>query len=259
MLSAHSVITGVINRNVKCEIMRAFLLTLLLTTLAHHGHAESRLLIAVASNFEPTARALADDFQQANPAIHVVISSAASGTHFHQISRGAPFAIFLSADQDYPRKLAAAGKFGAVKTYALGELVLASHQAFDYNEAMQAVKTGSKIAIANPQTAPYGRAATEVLAYAGITSPAIQAQNVAQTLHFLTTGAVQYALTAKSHVLHQAPLFWLPAPKVYGSIEQAGILLEPNNDQAVAFWHYLFSAPARNIITQFGYGVSSDA
>ena len=236
--------------------MGKLLLTLFLAVMASTSQANSRLLIAVASNFEPTARALASAFEQQHPAINIHISSAASGTHFHQIERGAPFAIFLSADQAYPQLLAYHGRGSDLKNYARGTLVLACREGWDFSAAMQRIANGeARVAIANPNTAPYGRAAQQVLNREGILPPYVQGQNVGQTLNFLGAGAVDCAFAAHSQVLQNPSIAWTEVPAVYEPIDQAGLLLQPNNQEAAAFWRFLDSQGAKNIIASHGYQV----
>ncbi len=236
--------------------MGKLLLTLLLAVTANTSQASSRLLIAVASNFEPTARALASTFEQQHPAVSIQLSSAASGAHYHQISRGAPFALFLSADRAYPQLLADQGRGIELKNYARGSLVLACRENWGFADAMQRISRGAaRIAIANPNTAPYGRAAQQVLNREGIAPPYVQGQNVGQALNFLGAGAVDCAFAARSQVMQKPSIAWAEVPAVYDPIDQAGLLLQPNNQQAAAFWHFLDSDSAKSIISSQGYQV----
>lgn len=229
-------------------------LTLLLCAFSIQSQASARLFIAVASNFEPTARVLAEAFHQQHPDIEVVLSSASSGTHYQQIVRGAPYGIFLSADKRYPQTLVDEGIAGDTHVYARGTLVLASKKPFEYPQAMQAIATGNaRLAIANPRTAPYGLAAQQVLASTGIAAVTIQGQNVGQALNFVSSGAVDFAFAALSQVLHRDDFYWQLAPKVYAPIEQAGILLTTQDPNASIFWQYLASAEAIAIIKAHGY------
>ena len=236
--------------------MRALLFFITLLSLPLLGRADARLYIAVASNFEPAARALVADFEAEHQGVSVSLSSAASGTHFHQIKHGAPFAIFFSADQHYPSQLRKDPRLGEIYTYARGQLVLASRSAFEYNSAIDAITEGSaRLAIANPNTAPYGRAAAEVLATHSFKGPLIQGQSVGQTLGFLMSGAVDFAFIARSQLLTQPDIFWQRVPDTYSAIDQDAILLKPEDKLAQAFWSYLQSHAAQAIIQTFGYEV----
>lgn len=239
--------------------MKSRWLTLLLCCVCLTSWAEARVLIAAASNFEPAARVLAASYQRQHPDIELVISSAASGTHFHQIERGAPFNIFLSADQYYPQRLAATGHYAELSPYATGVLVLASRQAFDIDKALSDIAAGSaRLAIANPRTAPYGQAAQHVLQHAGINTPYVQGQNVGQTLNFLAAGAVDYAFVALSQVINRSDIYWRHAPAVYPAIAQYGVLLTPEHTPAQQFWRYLISPDAQAIIASMGYAEAND-
>lgn len=236
--------------------MRALLFFLSLLSLPLLGRADARLHIAVASNFEPAARALVANFEAEHEGVSIALSSASSGTHFHQIQHGAPFAIFFSADQRYPEALSQNPSYGEVYTYALGQLVLASRSPFEYAHAMDSIKnTTARLAIANPITAPYGRAAAEVLQASAVTGTTIQGQSVGQTFGFLKSGAVDFAFVARSQVVAQPTIYWQLAPNNYSPIEQAAILLKPKDELAQAFWSYLQSHPAQAIIRSFGYEV----
>lgn len=229
-------------------------LIVLLCAVSMQSQAGARLLIAVASNFEPTARVLVEAFHQQHPNIEVALSSASSGTHYHQIVRGAPYAIFLSADKRYPQTLVAEGVAGDIRVYARGTLVLASKQPFEYSDAIKTIAEGNaRLAIANPRTAPYGLAAQQVLNTAGVAVVPIQGQNVGHALNFVSSGAVEFAFAALSQVLHRDDFYWQLAPTVYAPIDQAGILLATHDPNAATFWQYLASREAIAIITAHGY------
>jgi len=234
-------------------------LTLLLCFFTLPGWADTRVLVAVASNFEPVAQALGKVFSHTHPDIKIAFSGAASGTHYHQILRGAPFDIFLSADRYYPSKLSALGKFGPQQDYAKGKLVLTSRKRFQYDTAMQNIASGNaRLAIANPKMAPYGLAAQQVLDANGIKITTVQGQNVGQALNYLTAGAVDYAFASKSQVLPLDNIFWQPVPADHEPIFQAGILLTPDKSAALAFWQFLFSPEARQLIASMGYEAISN-
>ncbi|HSG59984.1 MAG TPA: molybdate ABC transporter substrate-binding protein [Pseudomonadales bacterium] len=238
--------------------MGKFWLTLVLCFVSLESQANSRLLVAVASNFEPTARALIASFNQQQPSINIALSSAASGTHFHQIINGAPYDIFLSADTHFPQKLHAAGYAGEIRGYARGKLVLTSKLPFEYQQAIQDIALGkARLAIANPNTAPYGLAAQQVLSNEHISITPIQGQNVGQALNFLTSGAVDFAFASLSQVLHRHDIYWQLAPAVHDPIDQAAILLAMNNADAQTFWQFLSSREATAIIVAHGYEEAS--
>lgn len=224
------------------------------------------LTVAVASNFVPTAEVLAEEFEA--EAGHVVrISSGSTGKLHTQILHGAPYDIFLSADSKSPRLLEESGHgvAGSRFVYARGILVLWSMDeiascSFHFNDLGSA-----RVAIANPVTAPYGRAAKEFLELTGgwerISSQVVYGENVAQALHFAATANARYAIVAKSQSLDPD----LPAAscarhipeETYMPIKQEALLLQRAADKpsALQFIEYLQSAAARDTIRRMGYGV----
>lgn len=241
----------------------AILFSLLLLPAAH----TAPLTIAVTSNFRATAESITSDFTTAT-GIAVRISSASTGMLYAQIVHGAPFDVFLAADVERPRLLEASGLGinGSRLTYASGKLALWSGDpgAKDCPKALQELGS-ARLAIANPETAPYGRAAREFLQAAGYW-PAVEAnlvygENVAQTLHFAVTGNARFALVAAAQLidprLPAATCEWPVPPDLYAPIEQQAILLRraQNNSNAVRFLQFLQSAESRATIARSGYGI----
>ena len=151
-----------------------FFISLILSS-ASHVHADSAkdkpLRIAVAANFTPVLKKLLPEFhQQTN--IDTQIISGATGALFLQISHGAPFDLFIAADSARPAKLEQLGLtlVNSRQTYALGQLALwstnSSTQLSDLSSELK--KSSQRFAIANPTTAPYGKAAKETLAHLGL-------------------------------------------------------------------------------------------
>lgn len=226
--------------------MRQLISFILLAFASIATFAEDRLLIAVASNFEHTLKQLSADFKQQHPNIDIVSSAAASGSHFQQIRHGAPFDIFLSADANYPAQLS---QHGPVIDYAFGQLALASKRRLDINHL-----EGVELAIANPNTAPYGKAAEQFLLTLGIQHRGPRGNNVGQTLNFLASGAVEAAFVALSQQSQANQFIWQAIPNDrYQPIRQSAILLNDSPTSRL-FWHYLQSAQAKAIIIANGYG-----
>ncbi len=211
------------------------------------AQAGDKLYIAVASNFEHTLAQLRQDFQSLAPTTEIVVSAAASGSHFQQIRHGAPFDIFLSAEADYPVKL---DDQKPRLTYAYGKLALASKEPIDI-DALDTVI----LAIANPAVAPYGTAAIDFLNTKGVTQSGPVGNSVGQTLGFLMSGSVDAALVSLSQRDLAPQFIWQPiAEQLYQPIKQAAILL---NDTPISrtFWDYLQSQRAKDIISANGYGI----
>lgn len=231
--------------------MRALLSILLfcqtLTALAGEVH------VAVAANFRTTAETI-NALYTARYGNQVILSSGSTGVLHSQISAGAPFDILLAADRDSPESLVSAG-FGIAAEqfcYARGQLALVGS-----NRTLEDLNNPRlSLAIGNPQTAPYGRAAWEVLQRPefaeGAARKLIRAANVAQAYQHRYTGAVDLALVARALAPSQGvgvPADW------HSPIEQDAILLERarENEAAGAYLAFLRSGEIQTLITDAGY------
>ena len=212
------------------------------------GSAEP-LRIAVASNFQSALAAVADGF-----AGDVEASYGSSGLLYAQIVQGRPFDLFLSADAARPRALVDDDRAKAPVTYATGRLVLFVNHGTPGPGWLSADK---RVALANPQTAPYGRAAMQALARLDAAPKRVTALNVAQAFHFASSGAADGAFAALAQVIAQdvpAERYWIVPEDLHAPIEQVAVVLHgPNEARAQAFLDYLRSADARTIIRQAGY------
>ncbi len=223
--------------------------------------------VAVASNFLSTLRVLQDRFNEQTDH-SVMLSSGSTGKLYAQISNGAPFDIFLSADAKRPRLLEKTGYgiSGSRFTYAYGKLVLWSATQDNLGkDCRQLLIEGQfgKLAIANPKTAPYGTATKETLEKLGLWTSfrkqLVRGENVAQTLQYVATRNVQLGFVALSQILKNTATacHWEIPSDHYTPLSQQAILLKPgeNNTAALSFIKYLASADARQIIAAAGYGV----
>ncbi|ARN74224.1 molybdate ABC transporter substrate-binding protein [Oceanicoccus sagamiensis] len=227
--------------------------------------------VAVATNFKGAIAKLNAAFQKQYPEHQLRYSYASSGTLFNQIIYGAPFDMFLSADSRYPTTLEqrALGAANSRSTYAIGRLVaVTSGQIIDSQQGLLAtldatVKAQQKVAIANPDLAPYGVAAKETLQYLkrwqSSQASLVKGSNIGQTFQFVATGNAPIGLAALSQVKHLTPAiaYWpIPQPW-YQPIRQQMILLQSgeNNQAAISFLAFLKSEPAKQIIRQQGYEI----
>lgn len=245
-------------------------LLILLLGIAISGAASADMLtIAVASNFRVPAEEIAAQFRRETGA-EVRISSASTGKLYAQIANGAPFDVFLAADAQHPGLIAES--FPAVaetrRTYALGALVLWSRDASlaegGCREALAAIGN-RRLAIANPEIAPYGAAARQFLVGAGLweglQGRIVYGENIAQALHFVASGNAQLGLVARAQALDPrlpaATCSWPVPETLHEPILQQAILLPHGLDKpaAAAFVEFLGSAPVRDIIAGFGYGI----
>ena len=246
------------------------LITALLAALALPAAAADPLTLAVASNFSVPARDLAAQFQ-IETGFDVRMAAGSTGKLYAQIVNGAPFDVFLAADAERPRLLEESGRgvAGSRFTYAIGSLVVWSiDPAFSGTSCRSALaKLGDrKLAIANPQTAPYGAAAKMFLQSARLWEPLhaqlVFGENVAQTLQYAATGNASLAMIASSHALVDGlpePTCQWPVPDtLHFPLEQQAILLERAADDTTAleFLRFLRSDAARDIIARSGYTVT---
>lgn len=227
------------------------------------------LRVAAASDLNAALGELIARFSAAKP-IDVSASFGSSGTFFAQITNGAPFDIFLSADVEYPRRLAERGLTeGAVFTYAFGRLALwaAASSPVDVSKGLPALVDPAvkRVSIANPEHAPYGRAAVEALKRAGVydslQGKLVLGENVAQALQFAHSGAADAAIVALSLALAPASkergrALELPADS-HSPIEQGGAIVKSSAhvDAARAFRDYLTGPEARTILQQYGFSL----
>ena len=232
--------------------------------------ASKKVLIAAASNFTSTARALSSAFEQASGHT-ATLTFGSTGQLYAQIMQGAPFDVFLAADQQRPQRLEAAGRTvaGSRVTYAIGSLVLAATgEPGSLENAVQRLRGSdySRLAMANPRLAPYGSAAREVLvsldALAAAEAKVVLGENVGQVFAMLTTGNVQLAFVARAQLGGVAEEFALwPVPaSLHSPIRQDLVLLSraANNPAAIAFLQFLGTAQAQEIIARHGYRVAGD-
>lgn len=166
---------------------------------AQQVQAAETLRIAVAANLLPVMERIAADYQQQTGA-KLQIAGGSSGAFFEQIQRGAPFDLFYSADAERPDKLAANGHGTSAITYACGRLALWAPR---QPASLDNLPTG-KVAIAQPQTAPYGKAALQALERSGqlakLESRLVYGQDIGQTFQFVLSGNAPSGLVALSQL-----------------------------------------------------------
>jgi molybdate transport system substrate-binding protein len=222
--------------------------------------------VAVAANFTDAAKEIAAAFK-AKTGHEAVLSFGASGSFYTQIKEGAPYQVFLSADEERPGKLANEGL--AVPdsrfTYAIGKLVLWSKDAkFVKGEETLKANAFSKLSLANPAAAPYGVAAIETLKalkLQDILQPKIVMGNsIAQALQFIDTGNAELGFVALSQLAGQTGgSRWLVPQSYYGEIRQDAVLLKTGNDNEAAksFMRFLRGPDARAVIEKYGYAIDA--
>ncbi len=220
-------------------------------------------LVAVATNFAPTAEALARDYD-AETGDSVTITSGATGKLYAQIGAGAPFDAFLSADQATVDRLVADGAALAESrlTYATGQLALwSANPAAQLDDPKAAIAAATHLAIANPDLAPYGRAAVETLSALGFPADAggrvVMGENIGQAHSLVARGAADLGFVAASALVGKSEgRSWPVPPAMHQPIRQDGVLLAHGQDNAAArgFLAFLASDKARAAIAAAGYG-----
>ncbi|MEZ5501743.1 MAG: molybdate ABC transporter substrate-binding protein [Halioglobus sp.] len=228
--------------------MRVSLLLLLL--LANPLRAGDAISIAVAANFKTTLEQITEPFL-ADTGTVVTYSSASTGVLATQIEQGAGYDLFFAADQETPQQVLASRGLDASDAfcYARGSLVLAGGT----DGLMALAQPGLSLAIANPATAPYGRAAMEVLARpefsAGAARKLVRGNNVTQTYQFWQSGAVDLALLPRAMApsdAHPVPLEW------YQPLNQFAVILR-HSAAVDAYLQWLRSDTVRALIKDAGY------
>lgn len=247
------------------------LCALLCIASLHTVAKENPPVVAVASNFSPALENIVEHFN-ADTGMGIRISSGASGTLVRQIQQGAPFQIFMSADESYVLKLYEQGLTeDKGRIYATGKVVLYIPETSPLHKLQSAdsilrslVSDNSyRIAIANPELAPYGQAAQQIL-NRYITSSMLQnrmilGENVGQTAQFALTGSVDaaflpYAL-ALTGLMQDAGRYENIPEDWYSPINQRMVLLKNANHVARKFYDYLVSETAQQIIRNYGYSL----
>ena len=202
----------------------------------------------------------------------VKLSFGSSGNLTNQIRNGAPFDVFFSADEEYPKQLVADGLAvgDSLYRYAVGRLVLwvPSESALDLHKlGMTALLDPSvkKVAIANPQHAPYGRAAEAALKHFGIydqvAAKLVLGENVAQAAQFVESGNAQAGLIALSHALAPAMKdkgrYWTVPLDSYPTLNQAAVVLSQSKRQDAArkFVEFVRSPEATSLLEAYGFSL----
>ena len=247
-----------------CKSLIIFIFMALVSLKAHANEAR----LAVASNFVNTAQVLVLKFSENTP-YKVSISAASTGKLYAQIRQSAPFDVFLSADRHTPERLVNEGLAlkNTLFNYARGRLVFVSQAPTGGLSTEQLLRQAQfkKLAIANPELAPYGLAAKQTLEALGLL-PKVQArlvmgENIGQAAQFVFSGNADAGLLPRAFVLEtpeQKKLYrnsWLVPELLHQPIIQTAVLLTrgQHNRAALAFMQYLQQPEAQGIIASHGY------
>jgi molybdate transport system substrate-binding protein len=241
---------------------------LLLLCVPLTATAQTRLSVAAAANFVYVLEPLRAEFKRSAPEIELTLTTGASGNLVAQIMKGAPFDVFLSADTEYPRELIKAGgaEEKSFTLFTVGRLVLWTTRAdLDLTTVPEAIYQPKlkRLAIANPRTAPYGRAALEALRKLGLGPRAepklVYAENITQTAQFVETGNADAGFVALSLVRAsrlQSQGRWIEVNEsLYPPLEHAGVVTHhgAKNAAATRYLAFLLSPAAQAILEKYGY------
>ena len=222
--------------------------------------------VAVAANFTDAAKDIAAAFK-ARTGHEAILSFGASGPFSTQINQGAPFEVFLSADDERPKKLAQEGLAVTDSrfTYAIGKLVLWSRDSsLTMGEEILKANAFSKLSIANPAAAPYGAAAIETLKalkiYDAVQTKIVMGNSIAQAFQFIDTGNAELGFIALSQLAGKTEgSRWLVPQSLYTEIRQDAVLLKTgaDNEAAKTFMAFLKAPEAHAIIERYGYVIDT--
>ncbi len=225
--------------------------------------------VAVASNFLSPFKQLIPEFERES-GHHVRTVSGSTGKLYAQILHGAPFDVFLAADSARPRRLEKDGQAvaGTRFTYVQGKIVLWSADPKRIGTDGKNIlhrRNFKHLALANPKTAPYGKAAVTALQrlnlWEALSPLIVRGENIGQTFHFVATGNAEIGLVALSQVMDPRLTIkgsqWRVPEDLYDAIDQDAVLLThgQSNPAARALLRFLQSDRARRIIQLYGYGL----
>lgn len=249
------------------EILKQMFLSWFLLTLNFCFASGDKVTIVAAANFKPALDSILAVYKLQNPDENIQVTYGSSGKFYEQITNGAPFDLFFSADMNYPMKLREKKiAISPVKLYAIGRLVIWSRKINPEIDGMKSLSGPDvkKIAIANPATAPYGARAMEAMKfyhiYDEVKSRLVFGENIAQTAQFVVFGAADIGIIALSDALSQpmkienGKYFVIPGES-YKPLEQGCVILKhaKNNPSAAKFFDFISSGIAAGIISNFGY------
>ncbi len=244
-------------------------------TPASKPSAGREVRVAAAADLKYAMDEIVEAFKKTHAAITLNVTYGSSGNFYSQLSNKAPFDIFFSADIDYPKKLVEAGL--AVKEsqfeYAVGRIVVwvPKDSPIDIEKlgidslAQDSVK---KIAIANPEHAPYGRAAEAAMkklgVYDRVKDRLVLGENIAQAAQFVETGAADVGIIAlslaTSPAMKDKGKYWTVPLDAYPTLEQGGVIMSGAKDAAAAedFKAFVTGPEGRAILTRYGFTLPSE-
>ena len=220
-------------------------LAILVAALAFGPAHADEVQVAVAANFTAPIQAIAADFEK-DTGHKLIAAYGATGQFYTQIKNGAPFEVFLSADDTTPQKLENEGDTvkGSRFTYAVGTLALWSAKDGYVDAKGEVLKKNEfkHLSIANPKAAPYGLAATQVLAKEGLAEKVkdklVEGQNITQAFQFVSTGNAELGFVALSQIYKDGKVTsgsaWIVPADLHDPIKQDAVILNKGKDNPAA-------------------------
>ena len=257
----------------KCRLLSLGLIALLLfasgVSIPRAESADREINVAAAADLSSALQEVAANYEKRTGVV-LKLSFAASGALTQQIQNGAPFDVFFSADMDYPRQLIAGGQAdgATLYRYAVGQLVLWVPQDSPLDVQHKGVDvlldpSVKKISIANPQHAPYGRAAVAALKHYGLYEKLgdrlVLGENVAQAAQFVESGNAQVGLVALAHAMAPAMRgkgrYWVVPAETYPALDQGVVLIShsPHQEDAAAFLRFIKTEEAAGMLRRYGF------
>ncbi|PLY10741.1 MAG: molybdate ABC transporter substrate-binding protein [Arcobacter sp.] len=228
----------------------------------------NKINIAVAANVSYAINDLITEFNKTNPNTKVHVTLGSSGKLTAQIKNGAPYNLFMAANMKYPNALFSEN-IAITKPiiYAQGSLAILSAKKLNFSKGINLAVDNSieKIAIANPKTAPYGKAALEAMKnakiYENIVKKLVYAESISQTVTYTLT-ATDIGFIAKSSLyspkmsMYKKGINWIEVEeRLYTPINQGIVILKnaKDNKEVEAFYNFILSKNAKKIFKEFGY------
>jgi len=243
-------------------MIKKIIVGLVLTSSLYAGSIN----IAVAANVSYAIDELKKEFNKLHPETKVMVTLGSSGKLTAQIKNGAPYQLFMAANMKYPEALYK-DKIAITKPviYAQGGLAMLSSKKLNFSKAIDVITTKEvkKIAVANPKTAPYGKAAIEAIKnaklYKDVEKKFVFAESISQTVSYAVTAA-DIGFIAKSSLyspkmsMYKEGVNWLDVdPKLYTPINQGIVILNKNDSEVKAFYDFMLGKKAKKILNDFGY------
>jgi molybdate transport system substrate-binding protein len=241
------------------------------TLIPRAESADREINVAAAADLSSALQEVATNYEK-RTGVKVKLSFGASGALTQQIQNGAPFDLFFSADMDYPKQLIAGGQAEGptLYRYAVGRLVLwvpidspldVEHKGMD----VLLDPSVKKIAMANPQHAPYGRAAAATLKHYGLSERVsdrlVLGENISQAAQFVESGNAQVGFVALAHAVAPAMQgkgkYWMVPAEAYPPLDQGVVVIShsPHTQDAAAFLDYVKTAEVAAVLRRYGFSL----